>query len=160
MRGRRYGSIQKRPRQRFQSTPPCGGDEPDPGDEAHSAISIHAPLRGRPKLAYVSIVPIPISIHAPLRGRLPLSFRFLYSRLFQSTPPCGGDTQAPTWCSASADFNPRPLAGATGRYLLARDANNISIHAPLRGRQAWNGLTARCRLRFQSTPPCGGDFII
>ena len=96
---------------------------------------------------------------------------------FQSTPPCGGDVvgfsdsrnftisiHAPLRGRRSRvlgfqefhDFNPRPLAGATGCRFSLSWLSAISIHAPLRGRlfclvQALDGL------QFQSTPPCGGD---
>ena len=75
------------------------------------------------------------------------------------------------------DFNPRPLAGATGRARMTADRRVISIHAPLRGRPnhtpylvkslyfnprplagATKDLEAFAEwAKFQSTPPCGGD---
>ena len=77
----------------------------------------------------------------------------------------------------TADFNPRPLAGATDGAQLAYDVLWISIHAPLRGRHRQLCLYRHCHdfnprplagatiLKdkynaddsFQSTPPCGGD---
>ena len=102
------------------------------------------------------LLPSEISIHAPLRGRL---------------VPLYNLTQTP-------DFNPRPLAGATGQALGPQGVHNISIHAPLRGRPRpvicrrwWRGISIHAPLRgrlpishifnvieqFQSTPPCGGD---
>ena len=118
----------------FQSTPPCGGDPPEPGELEHSLISIHAPLR----------------------GRLPIFLDNAESVVFQSTPPCGGDKRATRAGSSWHNFNPRPLAGATvwsiswpfrhlhfnprplagatpPRYLVLLEMI-ISIHAPLRGR--------------------------
>ena len=75
----------------FQSTPPCGGDQawrnrrnpvwyfnprPLAGatkirglSEFTRAISIHAPLRGRPGNPQERTAARHISIHAPLRGR-------------------------------------------------------------------------------------------
>ena len=39
-----------------------------------------------------------ISIHAPLRGRLKINEANREELLFQSTPPCGGDTPLlPAW---------------------------------------------------------------
>ena len=97
---------------------------------------------------------------------------------FQSTPPCGGDSWSWTTRRMAADFNPRPLAGATplgaiflqifiisihaplrGRPADRREAgehSRISIHAPLRGRHVHEAGT-QLIVRFQSTPPCGGD---
>ena len=99
-----------------------------------------------------------ISIHAPLRGRPKLQQKKLKVPLFQSTPPCGGD-QFLRWPAPSRqNFNPRPLAGAT----LSRPGFDcriaISIHAPLRGRPAipYRPIVDRV---FQSTPPCGGDYF-
>ena len=76
--------------------------------------------------------------------------------LFQSTPPCGGDTAVCPDDSPKGYFNPRPLAGAT--YLPAADPHDghISIHAPLRGRPEESQRAAGA-VKFQSTPPCGGD---
>ena len=100
-------------------------------------ISIHAPLRGRLS-SYGDIIPVSnISIHAPLRGRLPI----------------------PNWESATPYFNPRPLAGATNVVRGMTENALISIHAPLRGRQNDLGFLAFLQ-KFQSTPPCGGDFLL
>ncbi len=121
---------------------------------AYLKISIHAPLRGRPRISRFLISSM-ISIHAPLRGRLsypqsvetasyfnprPLAGATLKEKdkieaaIFQSTPPCGGDV---------AFFDRQQVA-------------IISIHAPLRGRHRHRDLF-RCPGKFQSTPPCGGD---
>ena len=53
----------------FQSTPPCGGDQRFQPPARYPGISIHAPLRGRPRLGQQGRVGVTISIHAPLRGR-------------------------------------------------------------------------------------------
>ena len=117
----------------FQSTPPCGGDPGHGASVLPADISIHAPLRGRPRTAkmrlstrlFQSTPPCGgdkssrvegcrrfISIHAPLRGRRAIVKEQDGRILFQSTPPCGGDQ------------------GLSGRWATLR----ISIHAPLRGR--------------------------
>ena len=75
------------------------------------------------------------------------------------------------------DFNPRPLAGATGADFICFSVNAfqstppcggdtigfvqgrhffISIHAPLRGRLRRSAASREVGV-FQSTPPCGGD---
>ena len=119
-----------------------------------------------------------ISIHAPLRGRHSLSAQPKQKQSFQSTPPCGGDAYLLRTGGApaisihaplrgrhkikagvlTADisihaplrgrplmlelenfmeyFNPRPLAGATDGRIWGGRSGNISIHAPLRGRLA------------------------
>ena len=140
----------------FQSTPPCGGDHRGPGDQQLHGISIHAPLRGRHVILlsfsmvgiFQSTPPcggdhlfrhthaslLVISIHAPLRGRLSGGPYILPSGQFQSTPPCGGDVSMLPSSAAMANFNPRPLAGATGCVPPKKRDRVISIHAPLRGR--------------------------
>ena len=97
------------------------------------AISIHAPLRGRPQyLAFGSKAAI--SIHAPLRGR-------------RAVPA------EPAHCR---NFNPRPLAGATnlgGDFLEPE----IFQSTPPCGGDAMPAQATMPEARFQSTPPCGGD---
>ena len=100
-----------------------------------------------------------ISIHAPLAGRdLPAAFSAGRDELFQSTRPLRGATAGSAEAHRpSVDFNPRapcgarlkaaakangttpfqstrPLRGATVRAKLQKKKENISIHAPLAGR--------------------------
>ena len=140
----------------FQSTPPCGGDRLN--------VVINRLL--------FDFNPRPLA--GATNGLWPGEAR----RKFQSTPPCGGDMQddialrvksgisihAPLrgrrTCTGlfrtPGDFNPRPLAGATSSIRSSSASSMISIHAPLRGRQP-SGTRIFRRVRFQSTPPCGGD---
>ena len=92
LRGRQKRTRLRIKRQRFQSTPPCGGD-------CRPFLFFHIG---------------PISIHAPLRGRLGSVILAAFKSVFQSTPPCGGDTRITTGVISILYFNPRPLAGATG----------------------------------------------
>ena len=90
LRGRQQVFNTTIPNMQFQSTPPCGGDK--------IAIAVPAlifyfnprPLAGATKPFPVLFTTSLISIHAPLRGRL-FTKPCTPSRLFQSTPPCGGD---------------------------------------------------------------------
>ena len=59
---------------KFQSTPPCGGDQLVAELKKYRLISIHAPLRGRRYSAEDRGLCTFISIHAPLRGRLLTGF--------------------------------------------------------------------------------------
>ena len=139
----------------FNPRPLAGATYVDQDGKAKRLISIHAPLRGRQSYfsapaGAANFNPRPlagatfstreimifmlISIHAPLRGR-PLAW-FI-----------GG---------LSFDFNPRPLAGATKDDEPEGGIDDISIHAPLRGRHRCDAAAAS-QVRFQSTPPCGGD---
>ena len=97
-----------------------------------------------------------ISIHAPLRGRRLMRYSRRARLTFQSTPPCGGDSSGSRSSGARRHFNPRPLAGATQRCRETVAVSEISIHAPLRGRLAEEGFNFTA-VKFQSTPPCGGD---
>ena len=72
------------------------------------------PLAGATGPIVVHFVVHIISIHAPLRGRPIEMHPVKESTLFQSTPPCGGDWTHRLPLTQEQDFNPRPLAGATG----------------------------------------------
>ena len=56
-----------------------------------------------------------ISIHAPLRERRLFRDFLYYAHLFQSTLPCGSDQYTYFRYLYSGYFNPRSLAGATGK---------------------------------------------
>ena len=140
----------------FQSTPPCGGDfvddvlfgfghdfnpRPLAGATKRNGIGTMwsddfnpRPLAGATWRQCGGVLPIIISIHAPLRGRRHLGQCPNYSWIFQSTPPCGGDRFGKWRGQDDPDFNPRPLAGATNFFDGLRHLDEISIHAPLRGR--------------------------
>ena len=49
-------------------------------------------------------------------------------------------------------FNPRPREGATFERAWAAEERDVSIHAPVKGRQCWPGQALDYR-QFQSTPP-------
>ena len=98
-----------------------------------------------------------ISIHAPLRERPRYDGSFLRSDLFQSTLPYGSDQSSRASIITYNNFNPRSLTGATSRPITKNATNSdfnprsltgatieltyvdadkeyISIHAPLRER--------------------------
>ncbi len=122
----------------FNPRPLAGATELPGAVDQLWAISIHAPLRGRPGDFWMTADEAAISIHAPLRGRLHFSgLPALPVSQFQSTPPCGGDELSVKLLSERQHFNPRPLAGATYK------SRCFSMYS-----------------QFQSTPPCGGDAIL
>ncbi len=167
-----------RARCNFNPRPLAGATQLRHHCPSQQLISIHAPLRGRLVVLLQDGLLFPISIHAPLRERREHPLHFFYKGKFQSTPPCGGDFgfhgspsheltfQSTPPCGGDPEpiinadqlknFNPRPLAGATGRDGTQLDGARISIHAPLRGRPRKPWLTL-LHHQFQSTPPCGGD---
>ena len=112
-------------KQSFQSTLPRGSDgvyRPHDFDFA-DFISIHAPSRERRYIAFQPFDVLVISIHAPSRERR--SFPILSSRFRRH-------------------FNPRSLAGATGKTRSMMWTGKISIHAPSRERRfkrGYSGLT-------------------
>ena len=140
---------------RFQSTPPCGGDLV-PGKDFRGENDFNPrPLAGATKLESMGGRQTAISIHAPLRGRHSLSAQPKQKQSFQSTPPCGGDAYLLRTGGAPAISIHAPLRG---RHKIKAGVltADISIHAPLRGRPTvvfGEGGVAT----FQSTPPCGGD---
>ena len=101
------------PSRAFQSTPPCGGDGKQNQRHRSGSYFNPRPLAGATRRGSGRSLGPDISIHAPLRGRLPLPRKVLPSRAFQSTPPCGGDSDGPRGSEQPRNFNPRPLAGAT-----------------------------------------------
>ena len=118
-----------------------------------------------------------ISIHAPLRERPRSKASSVFWIIFQSTLPCGSDRQVIIHTTFYMHFNPRSLAGATKANDWAIRCVHISIHAPLRERlrrkntaHAFSYFNPRslagatimsCSYnraeRFQSTLPCGSD---
>ena len=118
-----------------------------------------------------------ISIHAPLRGRPDRGLENLEAIRFQSTPPCGGDGMDLNVLIGREDFNPRPLAGATKIIAVPAEAEQFQSTPPCGGDHSHRGNGSShayfnprplagatlCdrgilpRIKFQSTPPCGGD---
>ncbi len=120
--------------QGFQSTPPCGGDPDEPWTATGQAVSIHAPVWGRPVVEVSGGIGIAVSIHAPVWGRPSRSTRLPSSGTFQSTPPCGGDSPPESCLMAPSLFQSTPPCG--GDIALKDDnfEDIVSIHAPVWGR--------------------------
>ena len=157
LRGRRFSQTAGGTPARFQSTPPCGGDNTsavivDWGDNFNPR-----PLAGATTYPWFFPPASKDFNPRPLAGATPCPVARYNVTGFQSTPPCGGDEPILSTVSSMSNFNPRPLAGATNRVLpLSKTANDfnprplagatggrspasahlqISIHAPLRGRR-------------------------
>ena len=89
-----------------------------------------ATLAGRRRQAHASI-----SIHAPSRERqAPLSVGASYWRISIHAPSRERPGQINRVALATSDFNPRSLAGATGKLVVIVLYDTISIHAPSRER--------------------------
>ena len=136
-------------------------------------------LAGATKANEWAIRCVHISIHAPSRERPTFTGHLLHILVFQSTLPRGSDDSQISLNAASANFNPRSLAGATfyclagGRHgllfqsTLPRGSDreqptnsglmpSISIHAPSRERH-YHSYNNGYYGRFQSTLPRGSD---
>ena len=166
----------------FNPRAPCGARlhrGPDP--QVHRRISIHAPLAGRDGKVgkrtmavngFQSTRPlrgatyqciskhgrIGISIHAPLAGRDVIShFISAFNKLFQSTRPLRGAT--PFYCLSCRRgfyFNPRAPCGARqGFDMDSLIPTEISIHAPLAGRDRSGRRADFPRHYFNPRAPCG-----
>jgi len=78
-------------------------------------------------------------------------------RMFQSTPPCGGESTLIIQGRSSCVSIHAPVRGRMPPTEQNPNALRVSIHAPVRGRISgssgrWSGPW------FQSTPPCGGEY--
>ena len=121
-------------------------------------ISIHAPLRGRPRLPALCR-PTPDFNPRPLAGATTAVTSIAIAAVYFNPRPLAGATLAPLiMMFPVAYFNPRPLAGATVGDVPPFPGFVISIHAPLRGRPYHLTGILGCWI-FQSTPPCGGDLF-
>ena len=99
-----------------------------------------------------------ISIHAPRKGSdsFIVSLR-ISSKLFQSTPPARGATDAlPAIISAVVISIHAPRKGSDQRMGDASDPMIISIHAPRKGSDFNFAKSAKDKDKFQSTPPARG----
>ena len=102
----------------FQSTLPRGSDSKASYLLMEHLISIHAPSRERQDGVFIPLSISDISIHAPSRERpsSPQHSSFVIS--FQSTLPRGSDHLSHAQYLIQTYFNPRSLAGATGRTFV------------------------------------------
>ena len=141
----------------FQFTPPRGGDVmvyqmPVPSRNFNSRprvgatdvgilfqrtadISIHAPAWGRRSCGFPLRCAQTISIHAPAWGRRIYNTTKGEKKIFQFTPPRGGDPNDKSHTGQrTAYFNSRPRVGATRDRSAVLERPDISIHAPAWGR--------------------------
>ena len=105
-----------------------------------TAISIHAPLAGRDTL--MPITPSKVTVFQstrPLRGATYRTSASPSSCLdFNPRAPCGARPQSARGLQRFPYFNPRAPCGARRGFAVALIANqDISIHAPLAGRDSW-----------------------
>ena len=144
-------------------------------------ISIHAPLRGRQRGASRSGIMPGFQSTPPCGGDIFSNSSGWMPMVFQSTPPCGGDGEGSVIAGCHLRFQSTPPCGGDDVVQYNGQDYKISIHAPLRGRPNWNmslsqsirnfnprplaGATCREASHafslptFQSTPPCGGDWV-
>ncbi len=154
-RGRGWRSVLWR----FQFTPPYGGDRQNPHHTPNTTGFNSRPRMGATLLVEDGGSCFDVSIHAPVWGRPEQNWSVVNGvRMFQFTPPYGGDHQKIRPFPAQKRFNSRPRMGATTfRYEWIWE-KIVSIHAPVWGRPARRRMVGDTR-GFQFTPPYGGDTI-
>ena len=135
-RGRRNKRAIIRKGNLFQSTPPRGGDFFSIFFPPFFLISIHAPSRGRRCHSRGLTVDSRYFNPRPLAGATSciILVILLFSN-FNPRPLAGATTAFRTRNRHRPYFNPRPLAGATDTEKIDKSDQEISIHAPSRGRR-------------------------
>ena len=122
------------------------------------AISTHAPLAGRDRLAVLyAIRDQHFNPRAPCGARPPVQNAAWPKAEFQPTRPLRGATNTP-WSNVFREtFQPtRPLRGATVGGAFKQPAILISTHAPLAGRDVFaDELQMKLQI-FQPTRPLRG----
>ena len=118
----------------FQSTPPCGGDKNPFCPDKKCQISIHAPLRGRRASSAYPASSASFQSTPPCGGDFGFTFTSSPALRFQSTPPCGGDPPTADDKQAFEISIHAPLRGRPAPRVALLIIARISIHAPLRGR--------------------------
>ena len=94
-----------------------------------------------------------VSIHAPVKGRLSSFSPVLTLTGFNPRPREGATTIEGMHHVGLASFNPRPREGATHAAGTVHVGFDVSIHAPVKGRQHHQLEKKTGFHRFQSTPP-------
>ena len=120
-------------------------------------VSIHAPHAGRDvdgnasDAGYSSFNP-----RAPCGARPALPFPRRPYRVFQSTRPMRGATNAATVLLDGYEFqSTRPVRGATAVVRVFLRAGIVSIHAPRAGRDTMPRIKSSMMRSFNPRAPCG-----
>ncbi len=134
MRGRPLKLIRAAGWNDFNPRPHAGGDQKA---RTRSPRSIH--FNPRPHAGATLIVKDKNGIHGfqstpPCGGDLGQMASATGSWRFQSTPPCGGDTCWGPKSPPAGTFQSTPPCGGDDPADQVRQADRISIHAPMRGR--------------------------
>ena len=188
MRGATAGHIGAADKIGISTHAPLAGRDQETveGDVKEIKISTHAPLAGRDPRSRDKLIGQPrISTHAPLAGR---DCQQLYQaeslHYFNPRAPCGArlcsllrsircahhfNPRAPCGARLYVDlpapflpkiFQPtRPLRGATASAAGHDAADDISIHAPLAGRDCTALTPCRQARYFNPRAPCGARRI-
>ena len=124
----------------------------------HSDFNPRAPCGARRFAIYTSSTQMPFQSTRPLRGATSSTIVFpsrIYT--FQSTRPLRGATTLHGDIVSPSQFqSTRPLRGATVKAAHSVAFFDISIHAPLAGRDLRTRKIAAFRSSFQSTRPLRG----
>ena len=138
--------------------PLAGRDHnPFPNDRERSGFQSTRPLRGATTRLPMRLHVGEISIHAPLAGRDVIAYK-LRTILSDFNPraPCGARHFEHNEIHVHAAFqSTRPLRGATMTISTLLFGSNISIHAPLAGRDSSGRLLPGLPGYFNPRAPCG-----
>ena len=121
------------------------------------SVSILAPTRGATWQEFVEDIRIVVSILAPTRGATQLGRAARGSRMFQFSPPRGGQrVYRISWRNPYLfQFSP-PRGGQRMPLPEPYHPNEVSILAPTRGATRTRFCCASCE-KFQFSPPRGGQ---
>ena len=124
-------------------------------------ISIHAPLAGRDLTVRVGrITAVNFNPRAPCGARLRRGRDISREEDFNPRAPCGARPISSSASGSGMLFqSTRPLRGATYFHRLSRVGLQISIHAPLAGRDPFRPCLFFPLFVFQSTRPLRGATV-
>ena len=160
LRERRRRKIFMHKAELFQSTLPCGSDSSLQSLTSLKPYFNPRSLAGATMSEFFTPTGFCISIHAPLRERPRQSLYLCFTSQFQSTLPCGSDLLRPLYFVCDIQRFQSTLPCGSDLYLdTFFFFVPISIHAPLRERLRMT-LALLLGLIFQSTLPCGSDLDI
>ena len=142
----------------FNPRAPCGARQTDIFGETYTTIfQSTRPLRGATGAVLEALQKIRFQSTRPLRGATSQQkLSGTCSRHFNPRAPCGARPGIDNRESNIAKFqSTRPLRGATTCAVAEAWQTNISIHAPLAGRDRTHPSALRTRWYFNPRAPCG-----
>ena len=125
----------------------------------HHSVSIHAPVKGRLVFTGTGELSLIVSIHAPVKGRHCRGKIEACVCSFNPRPREGATSTDGYPEKSDLGFNPRPREGATAGKNLKDVEEDVSIHAPVKGRQRCHGRHLR-HTSFNPRPREGATLLL